>query len=203
MLRLYTYLQKRMAPELHYTWAWLWTGPTAGKACEQWLELSLSGSAAKGPGASVPGGRAGRGPSLWLLCSSEARTLLQYFLSGCRQQAQQTVLAPQELRTGAEAGEAGRTGPTAGQAPCMSTVLPCRVGRSWHQHVQELAGKALDPERQGSQLQPESVWADQSSPSGGLGIGSCQMNENVLVPTLISHKAWCDKAESCLPAAEQ
>lgn len=26
------------------------------------------------------------------------------------------------------------------------------------------------------------------------------MNENVLVPTLISHKAWCDKDESCLPA---
>lgn len=24
------------------------------------------------------------------------------------------------------------------------------------------------------------------------------MNENVLVPTLISHKAWCDKDESCL-----
>lgn len=34
----------------------------------------------------------------------------------------------------------------------------------------------------------------------GVGIGSCQMNENLLVPVLISHEDWCDKAESFLPA---
>lgn len=62
MLRLCTYVQNRRATELRYTWVWLWTEPAAGKACKQWLELSLLGTAAKGPGASVPG--AGLGEAL-------------------------------------------------------------------------------------------------------------------------------------------
>lgn len=81
--------------------------------------------------------------------------------------------------------------------------------RDWggDQHVQELSGKAQKPLKVKQANSSQRVSELTSHYPQRWLIESCQMNENTLVPILISHEDWCDKAESflhaCLLAVEQ